>query len=72
VRPDVAPTLGGWQKAGLSVFLLRADAQAAAAPMAIRPPGLFGRFALWLRRTALPPDETGAFGVRISSQGQGG
>jgi hypothetical protein len=69
VRADLAETLAGWQKEGLPASLIRADAPQAATRIAIRAPGLLGRFSLWLRRTSLMRDESGGFGVRIPHGG---
>jgi hypothetical protein len=69
VRPDVAQILGGWQKEGLPIFLLRADASEPAARIVVRGQGILGRVSLWLRRAVLKRDSRGAFGAPIPQSG---
>jgi hypothetical protein len=64
-RADVVETLRGWQREGLTLFLLRADAPAPPAPLDLRGVGVLRRLQLWWRRSTLRGDDRDGFGELV-------
>jgi hypothetical protein len=71
-RSDLAQTLAVWQRAGVVMNVVRADAPVAARPIHVEGPGLFERMRLMWARFSAQGNARDGFGRYLPGPSQGG
>jgi hypothetical protein len=71
-QTDLEPTLVEWQRAGLPILHVRADAPATARPIRVRAPTAMARLTMWWERYLLSRDPSGGIGTWKLERPHGG